>query len=422
MSKRSAGPNLLVLAHRLPFPPDKGDRIRTFHLIRHLALRANVHLASLADEPVPRQDLDVLQGMCARVAVVPLGRSRWVRSLCWLALGRTASEGAFFSARFRTIIEDWSRETTYHGALVSSSSLAPCLDVAGLEGVPTVIDLVDVDSQKWFDYAAACRGVRSWLYRTEGRRLRRLEQRLPGRARALTVVSETEADLFRGFCPLEEVRVVPNGVDLDYFRPQGLAGGGEGCVFVGALDYRPNVDAAYWFCKEVWPELRRRLPGVKVQLVGRRPVRQVSKLSSIPGVEVVGGVPDIRPYVARAAVALAPLRIARGVQNKVLEAMAMAKPVVASPKVLQGLPRRLDAPVLTAETPADWIEAVSRVLEDGRLRRQLAAAGRLYVERHHDWEDCLKPIGKLIGLGGEGQPVDAASRTQPRPWPEGSRV
>src|SRR5262249_47011580 len=157
-----------------------------------------------------------------------------------------------------------------------------------------------------------------WLYRREGQRLRRLEEALPAWTGAVTLVSEAEADLYRSFCTPGRVETVANGVDLDYFQPQECAAP-KGCVFVGALDYRPNVEAARWFCRGVWPQLRRREPGLTLALVGRRPAPAVEALAEVPGVEVVGQVPDVRPYVARAAVAVVPLRIARGVQNKVLE-------------------------------------------------------------------------------------------------------
>jgi sugar transferase (PEP-CTERM/EpsH1 system associated) len=391
-------PDLLYLVHRLPFPPDKGDRIRAFHILRHLSGRARVHLACLADEPVEPAAVEALREYCERVAVVRLGGwSRWRRALGSLAFGGTATEGMFKSPALREILRDWAAETRFHAALASASSMVPYLRLPGLRDVPAVIDLVDVDSQKWFDYAAAGRGPKAWLYRLEGRRLRRLERGLPAWARAVTLVSEAEADIYRRFCAGGVVRAVANGVDLDYFRPRPQGGGAE-CVFVGALDYRPNVDAACWLCQEVWPEIRRRRPEARVALVGRRPAAPVLRLAELPGVEVVGQVPDVRPHLAGAAVAVVPLRIARGLQNKVLEALAMGKATVVSPQALEGVQARPGADLLTASSPREWVENVLGLLDDPVRREQLGRSGRRYVETHHCWDDCLEPFEPLLGL------------------------
>jgi sugar transferase (PEP-CTERM/EpsH1 system associated) len=401
-----ARPDVLYLAHRFPYPPDKGDRIRTFHVLRSLAPRAAVHLACLADEPPAEEAIAALRAYCERLAVVRLGPwSRWPRTVAALALGRTATVGAFASPALSATLRRWARQTRFHAALASASSMVPYLRRTELRDVPAVIDLVDVDSEKWLDYARVDRGPKAWLYRTEGHRLRRLEQGLPDWARAVTVVSEAEAALYRGFQPTDRVHAITNGVDLETFRP--VPGTVErGVVFVGALDYRPNVDGACWFCQEVWPAIRRRDPEATLSLVGRRPTDAVRRLGREPGVEVVGQVPDVRPYLAGAAVAVVPLRIARGVQNKVLEALAMGKAVVASPPALEGLRAVPGVHALSASTPAEWAGQVSRLLDDEHLRRQFGSAGRRYVEEHHRWETCLEPFGKLLGLPRVSAPAD----------------
>ncbi len=408
-------PNVLYLVHRVPYPPDKGDRIRSYHLLRYLSRRASVHLACLADEPVPAEATAALKALCARLSIVPLGNwSRWLRAPGSLLSGRTISEGVFHSPALVEVLRGWAKETAFHVTLASASSMVPYQRLDELSAVPAVVDLMDVDSQKWLDYAAAERGFRARLYQTEGRRLRELEQTLPSWARAVTLVSDAEADLFRQFCSWDGVHAVTNGVDLDYFRPADPPPDENGCVFVGALDYRPNVDAACWFGKEVWPMIRRRRPEARLRLVGRQPAPEVSRLAQVPGIEVVGQVPDVRPYVAASAVAVVPLRIARGIQNKVLEAMAMAKPVVASPQGLTGLSNKLDLPALTASSGSEWVEHVVRLLENPGLRRQLGAVGRSYVEANHDWERCLEPFGPLLGLPDESapQPDHTAAATE----------
>jgi sugar transferase (PEP-CTERM/EpsH1 system associated) len=414
--------NVLYIVHRVPYPPDKGDRIRAFHILRYLSCRANVHLACLADESVPEEAMEALKQHCARVAVVPLGpRSRWLRALVSVACGKTVSEGAFHTPALQKILKQWAGETAFQASLASASSVAPYLQQGTLSEVPAVVDLVDVDSRKWLDYAEKASGLKGWIYRTEGHRLGKLEGSLAGWARALTVVSDIEAGLLPRLGRTDTVRVVTNGVDLEYYHPtpgQPSERASRGalapphtppaCVFVGALDYLPNVDAACWFCEEVWPGVRKRYPQAEVWLVGRRPAARVLRLAEKEGVKVVGQVPDVRPSVRQAAVSIAPLRIARGIQNKVLEAMAMGKAVVASDAALQGLPERAGAPVVCANTPQEWVEQISRLFADEELREQLGRRAREYVEHRHSWERCLEPLGQLLGLGfaSEANPPD----------------
>lgn len=413
----SPRPDVLFLAHRVPYPPDKGDRIRAFHMLKWLSRRASVHLACLADEPVDAGSLAALRRTCERVAVVRLGGySRWARAFGSLALGGTATEGAFSSPGLRSILRRWTREVDFHACVASASSLVPYTRTRGLRGGRTVIDLVDVDSQKWLDYAEAGRGPRARLYRAEGLRLRQIERGLPTWALAVTLVSEAEADLYRRFSAPGPVHAVTNGVDLECFRPAARPEE-RGCVFVGALDYRPNVEAVRWFCREAWPEIRRRSPEARLSLVGRKPTPEVLRLGGSPGVEVIGQVPDVRPYVARAAVVLAPLGIARGVQNKILEGLAMGKAVVASPQALEGLGAVPGLHLLTASAPHEWAETALRLLDDPDRRRRLGEAGRRYVEEHHHWDRCLGPLEAILDLPEGGPPAGppAAAGASNRP-------
>jgi glycosyltransferase involved in cell wall biosynthesis len=212
-------------------------------------------------------------------------------------------------------------------------------------------------------------------------------------------VSEAETNLFRQACDAPGVYTVSNGVDLDYFRPsEDVVESDRTCVFVGALDYRPNVDGVCWFCRTAWPEICRQRPGARLLLVGRRPGSAVRRLSTIPGVEVVGQVPDVRPHLAGAGVVVVPLRLARGVQNKVLEALAMSKATIASRQSLAGLQAHGAVPALSATTPAEWIESVIRLMDDPTERRQLGREGRRYVEEYHRWDRALEPLGSILRL------------------------
>jgi sugar transferase (PEP-CTERM/EpsH1 system associated) len=383
---------VLYLTHRVPFPPDKGDRIRNYHLLRQLARRGEVWLGCLADEPAGPEAIAELDRLCNRVAVVPVSRRlRWLRAGVSLLGGGSLSEGAFDEPRLRAVVRQWAGEVRFHAVAISASSMVPYLGEPGVAGMPAVVDLVDVDSQKWFDFADTARAPRRWLYRLEGHRVRKLEARMPGWARAVSVVSRAEAEAFDAFAGEGAATVATNGVDLDYFRPT-TGPTDQACVFVGAMDYLPNVDAAASFAREVWPGIRERFPSAEFRIVGRKPTPAVQELGQVPGVKVVGQVPDVRPHVAAAAVVVAPLRLARGLQNKVLEALAMGKPVVATPAALAALRTEHGRHLLAASTPAEWVGAVGGLFADPRRRRELGAAGRKYVEEHHHWERCLAPL------------------------------
>lgn len=396
----ASNPQLLVLVHRVPYPPNRGDRIRTFHILKFLAQRADVHLAFCASEPVPDDTIQTLQRMCVRVAAAPLGKGRWVNAAWSLAAGRTATEGLFRSCRMRRVVESWAAQTHFDAAVVFCSSMVQYLAVPGLANVPAIVDLIDVDSQKWSDYAQHARRPLRWAFQVESSRLRRLEASLSEQIAAVAVVSHQEAELFRSFCPSDRVHVVLNGVDLDYFRSHGDrdASGSADCVFVGALDYRANLDGVAWFCRHVWNGVRMLHPKVTFRLVGSRPGAAARELARLPGVEMVGEVPDVRPYLRDAAVAVVPLRVARGIQNKVLEALAMGTPVVASPQALEGIGTKPDVHVCQAATPDEWVQAVGALLSDAELRNRLALAGRDFVEQHFRWEARLDPLAQVPGL------------------------
>jgi len=392
-------PQVLYLVHRVPYPPNRGDRIRSFRILDYLSQHADVHLAFLDFQPTPPDTLEALNRRCRRVAVVRVPRLlRLARGALALAAGKTATEGFFRSPALCRIIDRWAADTDFDAVIAFCSSMFPYARLPALAGKPLVVDLVDVDSQKWFDYAAQSAGPRRWLYQIEGRRLRQLEIAVARQAKAVLVVTEAEAQLYRGFCPDAPLHVMPNGVAADYSHFDSPAGGhAERCVFVGALDYQANVDGLLWFCTEVWPEVHRRRPQAALLIVGSNPVPAVRTLAALPGVKVLADVPDVRPHLASAAVVLAPLRIARGIQNKVLQGLAMGKAVLATPQAIEGLAVQPDVHLLQASTPHQWVEAIFRLLDDAELRARLGQAGRDYTQQHHRWEDHLRVLGRLLG-------------------------
>ncbi len=394
-------PQVLYLVHRVPFPPNRGDRIRSFRILEYLANRADVHLAFLDFQETPAETLRTLNDRCRRVASVSVPHiKRLARGACSLLAGRTATEGCFRSPRLRRIISRWAADTSFDAVLVFCSSMFQYARLPALADVPIVVDLVDVDSQKWFDYAGAASGVRRWIYQLEGRRLRKLEAALGRRAQAVLLVSQAEAQLYRSFCPDAPIHVMPNGVSLEYYGAETAAAdnSAQTCVFVGALDYYANVEGLQWFCTQVWPEIHRRRPETVLYIVGSNPTAAVRKLGAIAGVQLAADVPDVRPYISCAAVVVAPLRIARGIQNKVLQGLAMGKAVVATPQAIEGLAVHPGVHLLQAADTNQWVNAVLSVLDDPQLRVRLGQAGRAYVQEHHRWEDQLRTLDRLLGL------------------------
>jgi sugar transferase (PEP-CTERM/EpsH1 system associated) len=389
-------PRVLYLTHRVPFPPDKGDRIRTYHLLRQLAKRGRVWLGCLADEPVPAETFAALDALCERVAVVPVGRKiRWLKAFGCLACGRSLSEGLFASKALARTLRKWTQESSFDIVVASSSALVPYLRDPALRDLPTVVDLIDVDSQKWQDFAGASRAPKKWLYRLEAARVRKLEKSLAGWAQAVSVVSRAEAQVYDAFTHAGAATVATNGVDQEYFAPLACETQ-PALAFVGALDYLPNEDAAIWFTREMWPAIRAKHPDAEFRIIGRNPTPAVQALAAVPGVKLVGQVPDVRPFVASAAVVVVPLRLARGVQNKVLEAMAMAKAIVAAPASLAALGTVSGTHLLSASTPQEWIDSVCELLANPQKRQRLGIAARQYVEENHHWERCLQSLLNAI--------------------------
>jgi len=395
---------LLFIAHRLPFPPDKGERVRAYRQLKALAGHFRITLAALLHGRAGTAEAaEGLGPFCQELLLAPGGGAAGrLRSGLALLTGRSATEGYFRSRRLGRAIRRAAAGREFDVAVGTCSSMLEALLTAPARS--RVMDLIDVDSAKWAGYADAVGASRRWLYRLEGRRVARLERRAVTRCDAVALVSAAEADaLADAEAGVADgaggagVLAVGNGVDLDYFTPPAEAAGeaGPSVVFTGTMDYRPNAEGVCRFVRDVWPGVRAGRPEATFAIVGRSPTRAVRALAAVPGVRVTGAVPDVRPFLSAAAVAVAPLQIARGLQNKVLEAMAMARPVVATPAALEGLDVRIGRDVLAAEMPEAWRAALTDLLADPGRRDALGQRARRCVETHYTWAARLAPLVDL---------------------------
>jgi sugar transferase (PEP-CTERM/EpsH1 system associated) len=387
----------LFLVHRIPFPPDRGDKIRSWHMLRHLAGLGRVHLACFADDEADAAHLPALRealgGSLGEAHVEVRRTGKAIAAARALLEGKPVSLTLFDSARMRRFGARMLARPEVESVFAFSGQMAQFVPERLSQRF--VMDFVDVDSAK-FDAYAATGGPLAAAYRREGKRLFAVERSVAARADASLFVSEAEAALFRARANLPQacIRALGNGVDLDFYRP-GASGVAEAphplVLFTGQMDYQPNVEAVRWFASEVLP----RLPGVTFAVVGRNPPDAVKGLAG-ERVIVTGAVPDVRPWLAAADVVVAPLLIARGIQNKVLEAMAMAKPVVATPAAFEGIEAEPGRDLLVADSAEAQAAAIARLLADPAEAAALGAAARKRVEDAYRWEARLAPLAAIV--------------------------
>lgn len=392
--------DLLLLIHRIPYPPNKGDKIRSYHLLKHLAQRYRVHLATFVDDPDDWQHTATVAALCASSHFAPLNpKLARVRSLGALLADRSLSLDYYRDAGVARWVATTMAATGCRRVLVFSSAMAQYAEP--YPQARRVVDLCDVDSDKWRQYAEQKSWPMSALYAHEAKQLLAYERRVARECDAALLVSAPEAELFRQLAPdsADRIGFFNNGVDTAYFSPDpGFANpyfvGDLPLVFCGAMDYWPNVDAVSWFATEVFPSVLARHPQARFVIVGARPSPQVQALGKLERVTVTGTVPDVRPYTAHAAVCVAPLRIARGIQNKVLEAMAMARTVVVSPQALEGIKATPGHDLLLADGAVAFTAAVNAAL--AAPDPAMGPAARATVVGHYGWDSNLAPVAALL--------------------------
>ena len=388
---------ILFLSHRLPFPPNDGARVRAFHIIRHLSRRHEVTVAALTRSEDEVAAAGELAAHCREVITEGATRSMTLmRVASSLLTAEPASMRYFFSPRLARRIEDLMARRRFDLVFVYCSSVAPY--VAHLQGMSKILDFVDMDSQKWLAFAEARAMPMSAGYRLEGRKLQRAEAALARQFDLCTCITPFELQTLRDYGTGVEAGWFPNGVDLDFFRPSAEHQQADAVCFLGRMDYFPNKQGVTPFCQDVLPLIRAQRPQATFTIVGAAPPPQIRRLADLPGVTVTGTVPDVRPFLAQAAVSVAPLQIARGTQNKILEAMAAGVPVVASPPAARGVDARDGEHLLVAGDPRWFADAVVRLLADREKRNRLAQDARTHVERHYSWDAAMQTLDGLIAI------------------------
>ena len=398
----SAKPPLLFLCHRIPFPPNKGDKIRSYHLLRYLSEHYQVYLGAFVDDPEDWQYADKVEELCEEVCLVKLKpKLARLKSLQAFCSGEALSLPYYLNGEMTHWVDKLEAAKGIERVVVYSAVMAQYISGTKYEASTKIADMVDVDSEKWREYSQQKSFPMSWVYRREAQRLLKFEHHVAESFNHSLFVSIAEENKFKELAPDVAARVgsYSNGVDTEYFCPQQVFSSPYNkdervVVFTGAMDYWPNIDAVNWFARDAFPAIMLNNPQARFYIVGSNPAAQVRKLADLPGVVVTGRVDDVRPYLAHAAAAIAPMRIARGIQNKVLEAMAMARPVIVSEAGIEGIKAIHGQDVLIARQASDYGQYLEDVLAHND--ESLGSFARRRVIQDFSWENSLPLVGQLL--------------------------
>lgn len=397
--------DILFLSQRLPYPPDKGDKIRSWRIFEHFSKRHSVHLGTFIDDPEDLDHVPLIEAAAASACIARLDpRLGKLRALPAFLSGRSLSEPYFYDRSLATWTKRMIATVKPTLIFVFSSTMGQYIQRGVADAARLVVDFVDVDSDKWRQYAARTRGPMRHVYAREAERLLAFDRALSLRADASVFVSEPEAALFRRLVPeaADKIHAIANGIDTAHFDPgadvtPAPREGRPQLLFTGRMDYWPNVDAAQWLAETILPLVRERHADARLVIAGAKPAPEVVRLAERPGVTVTGAVPDMRAYFKAADVVVAPVRIARGIQNKVLEGLAMAKPVVTTPQGLEGIDARPGDHLLVGDTPHALLRCIEEALAPERARA-LGQAGRALMISSYGWSGKLDAIDAVCEL------------------------
>jgi sugar transferase (PEP-CTERM/EpsH1 system associated) len=388
--------NILYVCHRFPFPPKRGGKIRPFNMINHLGQQGHkVWVCSLVRSAQEAEETTGIEDHCEQHFMARVdNRLQTLRMIARLPLRTPSSMGFFYSTRLKRHIDKLLAEQSFDLVFVHCSSVAQY--VADVTGIPKILDYGDMDSQKWLTYTSFKPFPLNLGYWLEGSKMAREERRLASKFDLCTCTTRAEWQTLEDYQTGVATDWFPNGVDSTFFTPNGGDYDSNAISFIGRMDYYPNQHCMLEFCRETLPLLRAKQPGVKLYIVGAEPSKEIRALEKLAGVTVTGSVDDVRPYIQRTAAMVAPLAIARGTQNKILEAMAMGVPVVSSTQAAGGIDAVAGEHFLVADSPAEYADALLSLMNDKARRAHYAQAGRDRVLSHHNWPASMQRLDTII--------------------------
>jgi len=396
---------ILFLTHRIPYPPNKGDKIRSYNILQYLAKHHEVYLGSLIDEKADIQYINQLQSQVKEFVFETIQPQ--IKKICCLRSffkNESISVCYFYSSRLQKKIDELFERIDFDALLCFSSPMAEYYFRSshknrGTKLLARIMDLIDVDSYKWTQYAEKSSGLKRLIYRYEARYLSQYEHRIAETFSHLLVVSEQEKNIFLRGLAAANLSVVTNGVDLEFFNPrhpQRHQTQKPTLIFTGVMDYWPNIEGVQWFVEKIFPCIRAAVPDTTFYIVGSRPTTEIRRLERTKNIVVTGFVEDVRDYLAAADVCVVPLRIARGIQNKILEAMAMGKPVVTTPQAFEGIKAVSGEEIIPADDEDMFAAAVIDLLQDKQKAEIMGAKARRCMEAHYSWDRNLSVLDGIF--------------------------
>ncbi len=395
--------NLLFICSRLPYPPNRGDSIRVFHFQKYLSeLGVKITVLSPCYDKKERQIIEYYKKEIPVSLYTSIQKNIYPKYLKGLLKGQTLTLSHFFNEKISNQFKHYLKEQFYDAIICTN-----CVNAEYIiqnkklidEHTKVIIDHMDLDSDKWQQYANRSSAIKKWIYLRESKLIRNLEKEIPFVSDFSLFTSKKEVELYKPFTPSpNKLKVISNGIDTKYFTtpPKSLNSKQTTFLFTGVMDYFPNEQAVIWFVEDVWPKVLQFLPEAKFYIAGMNPTKKVKRLSKVKGVYVTGFVDDIRVYYEMSDIYVAPLKIARGIQNKILEAFASNKPVISTSNSIQGIECIENEHVLIAETSEEFINQIKSLLKSKRLRENLMANAQSLIREKYSWKAQTQKLYDLI--------------------------